>query len=271
MLSAEGSYAQISNSSDPFFFIQMTDPQFGFIDPASGFVKETELYEKAVVKINDLNPAFVVITGDLTHIMGDKAQIDEFKRITGMINKGIPVYLIPGNHDIGDSLNQKDVDLYLNEFGDTKFSFEYKGSRFIGINTTLMRSGKDQLEQEQFDWFQKELSGTAGNKHIVIFAHHPIFMVSADEPDNSTSIPLARRTKYIDLFRKYRVDAIFAGHTHRNGNAQDGDMEMIITSAVGRPLGKDPSGFRVVKVYNEKLESFYYGLEEVPLEITFDK
>ena len=126
-------------------------------------------------------------------------------------------------------------------------------------------------EQEQFDWLQKELSGTAGNKHIVIFAHHPIFTISADEPDNSTSIPLARRTKYIDLFRKYRVGAIFAGHTHRNGNAQYGDMEMIITSAVGRPLGKDPSGFRVVKVYNEKLESFYYGLEEVPLEITFDK
>ncbi len=42
-----------------------------------------------------------------------------------------------------------------------------------------------------------------------------------------------------------QVRAVFAGHYHRNSYGTLGKMEMITTSAVGRPLGVDPSGFRV--------------------------
>jgi len=48
----------------PYFFIQITDPQFGMFESNKGFQKETELYEKAVKEINGLKPDFVVITGD---------------------------------------------------------------------------------------------------------------------------------------------------------------------------------------------------------------
>ncbi len=41
-------------------------------------------------------------------------------------------------------------------------------------------------------------------------------------------------------------------------------MEMITTGPVGRPLGKDPSGFRIVKVHEEHIEHEYYGVDSVP-------
>ena len=78
-------------TDSPFFFIQMTDPQFGMFEPDGTFKKETELYEKAVCEINRLNPDFVVITGDLVNIKDDRAQVEEFKRITAEINSKIPV------------------------------------------------------------------------------------------------------------------------------------------------------------------------------------
>jgi serine/threonine-protein phosphatase CPPED1 len=271
LLSTGISYAQKGNSSDSFFFIQMSDPQFGLIDPSTGFKQETALYEKAVQKINNLKPAFVVITGDFTQNHGDSKQIAEFKRITGIIDASIPVYLTPGNHDLGDSLNQKAINSYIADYGDTKFSFDYNGSHFIGFNSSIIKANTPGLEEAQFAWLEKELSSVTGSKNIILLCHHPFFTVSSDEADNNITIVTAIRNKYLDLFRKYRVNAIFAGHTHKNGYAKDGNMEMIITSAVGRPYGKDPSGFRIVKVYADRLESTFYGLDEVPAKVELEK
>jgi hypothetical protein len=43
----------------------------------------------------------------------------------------------------------------------------------------------------------------------------------------------------------------------------------VTTSAVGKPLGKAPSGLRIVKVYRDKIEHSFYGLDELPLSVTF--
>ena len=37
--------------------------------------------------------------------------------------------------------------------------------------------------------------------------------------------------------------------------------------AAGRPLGNDRSGFRVVKVFPEKIETVYYGFDRLPERI----
>ena len=63
---------------------------------------------------------------------------------------------------------------------------------------------------------------------------------------------------------------MLAGHYHRNALARDGALEMITTSAVGRPLGDAPSGLRIVKVWPDRIEHAYYGLDEVPERISFD-
>ena len=39
---------------------------------------------------------------------------------------------------------------------------------------------------------------------------------------------------------------------------------MVTTSAVGYPLGDDPSGFRIVKVSQDKVEHQYCGLDHMP-------
>jgi 3',5'-cyclic AMP phosphodiesterase CpdA len=259
--------AQKSNSSAPIFIIQVTDPQFGMYESDKGFSKETELYEKAVEAINKLNPDFVVLTGDLINKKDDRKQITEFKRITGKIKSDIPVYYSPGNHDIGQPTTQQDIDNFISDYGHDRFSFKHKKSLFIGINTCLIKSNTPVLEEAQLDWLRKELSKGKRTKNIVLFTHYPFFINLFDEADAYFNIANETRNRYLSLFKEYGVDAVFAGHLHNNGSAKYGDMQMVTTSAVGKPLGKVQSGIRVIKVYPNHVESVYYTLNEIPEKI----
>jgi len=258
------SFSQKKSSSAPFTIIQVTDPQFGMYEADKGFSKETELYEKAVEAINKLNPDFVVLTGDLVNNKDNRTQIAEFKRITAKIKKEIPVYYSPGNHDIGQPTSQKDIDTFISDYGHDRFSFKHKKSLIIGINSCLIKSNTPVLEETQFEWLKKELNKGKKTKNIILFTHYPFFINSFDEADQYFNIAVETRNKYLNLFKEYRVDAVFAGHLHNNGSGKFGDMQMITTSAVGKPLGKAESGIRVIKVYPDRVESVYYTLNEIP-------
>ena len=109
-----------------FFFIQMSDPQFGMFARLSsldedriaelhrsrgwniiptaktvGFAQETALYEKAIEAANRLNPAFVVISGDMVEDQNDPNQLAELRRITAKLHPHIPAHWVPGNWDVG--------------------------------------------------------------------------------------------------------------------------------------------------------------------------
>ena len=45
------------------------------------------------------------------------------------------------------------------------------------------------------------------------------------------------------------------------------DDLMVTTGAVGYPLGDDPSGLRIIKVYQDRIEHEYYGLDNIPVSV----
>ena len=89
-------------AAGPFFFVQISDPQFGMYSGGGEFAQESANLEFAVAAINRLKPAFVVATGDLVNKPGDAALIAEYKRIAGKLAPGIRLYNVPGNHDVGN-------------------------------------------------------------------------------------------------------------------------------------------------------------------------
>jgi 3',5'-cyclic AMP phosphodiesterase CpdA len=262
--------AQKNDNIKPYFFIQITDPQFGFFEANNGFSKETELYEKAVNAINRLKPDFVVITGDLVNNKDDKSQKAEFKRITATINRKIPVYYSPGNHDIGLPPSPQDIDSFISDYGYDKFSFQHKKSIFIGLNSCIIKANIPILEQIQFDWLTKELIKAGSAQHIILFCHIPFFINSYEEPEIYSNISVETRNKYFSLFKEYKVEAIFAGHLHNNSTTKYGNILLVTTSALGKPLADALSGIRIVKVYPGRIESVYYSLDEIPETIVLN-
>ena len=262
-------FEQKKNPESPWFFIQLTDPQFGMFDNNAGFEKETVLYEKAVTKINKLNPDFVVITGDFVNDKNSAAQIAEFKRITAIINQSIPVYYSPGNHDIGQIPDKESLKKYKKNYGSDRFSFKHNESTFIGFNTGLIKAKLEKPEQKQFNWLKKKLRQSQNSQHIILFTHYPFFNKTLDEPTSYSNIDKEFREKYLRLFSKNRVSAVFSGHFHNNSLSSYGNLQLVTTSALGKPLGEASSGFRIVKVYRDKIEHEYYGLENLPDSVVF--
>jgi len=262
--------AQVEHKGTPYFFIQLSDTQFGMYENNTSFEKETELYEKAVIHINRLKPDFVVITGDLINKPDSKEQLAEFKRITAKIAPDIPVYFTPGNHDVKNEPDKLSIKQYLKNYKYQWFSFEHKGSRFIGINSSVIKTNFSKYERKQFNFVKKELKKSKDAIHKLVFCHYPFFNSKFDENEGYSNIGLENRKKYLDLFVDNGVDAVFAGHLHDNSEVEYKDMQLFTTCAVGKPLGDAPSGFRVIKVFPERIESVYYGLEAVPDSITLN-
>ena len=83
-------------AAEPFFFIQMSDPQMGMFSDNRDFVQDAANFEFAVAAVNRLKPAFLIITGDLVNRSGDAVQIAEYRRILAKVDPAIPVYSLPG-------------------------------------------------------------------------------------------------------------------------------------------------------------------------------
>ncbi|MCE5205022.1 MAG: metallophosphoesterase [Porphyromonadaceae bacterium] len=251
-----GSYAQ----RDSLLIVQITDPQFGFFANNADFEKETKLYTEVIRQINQINPDFVVITGDFVNKTRDTLQINEFKRITACIEKSIPVYLSPGNHDLALNPSKRDFEFYDSMYGkDTDhFSFRHKNAHFIGFNSVIIKSDKSRKEeQKQFRWLKKELKKAASSDPILLFTHYPFFIENFNEKETYSNQSMQQRIKYFKLFEKYGADAIFAGHLHNNAEASYNNILMITTNAAGKPLGKVQPGYRLIKINNRQVEHCY--------------
>lgn len=245
-----------------FTFIQLTDTQMGFISENQNYNEEIKLYTAAVDFINRTKPNFVVITGDFVNNRTDTSQIKAFKQITSLINKKIPVYLIPGNHDIGNNPTKESVDFFFRYYKNEKFNFTYKNVQFIGINSCYINSDSEQ-EHQQLDWLKKTLKEHPYNMRKIVFSHHPFFIKNIDEKDNYSNIAQPERSEYMELFKENGVVAIFAGHLHNNAEAWYGGINMVTTSAVGKQLGNEKPGLRVIKVYKDSITHHYVEIQSM--------
>jgi 3',5'-cyclic AMP phosphodiesterase CpdA len=159
-----------------FTFVQISDSHIGFNKPANPDVTAT--LQAAIEKINGLDrqPDFVIHTGDLTHL----AKAGEFDTLDQTLKslRQRQIFYVPGEHDVtGD-----DGTLYLERFGKGTTgmgwqSFDYKGTRFVGLNNVVQLEGLGKIGPEQLEWLRKDLAPVSSNTPIVIFAHIPLWTV----------------------------------------------------------------------------------------------
>lgn len=123
--------------------------------------------------------------------------------------------------------------------------------------------------RQQEEWLRQQLreSKETSPTHLLIFQHHPWFLITPDEDDEYFNIPKVVRLEMLRTFKENNVRAIFAGHYHRNAGGFDESLEMITTGPVGRPLGEDPSGLRIVFVTRDDIYHSYFSLDQVPMSL----
>lgn len=194
-------------------------------DEATG--KLTQLYQKAVDRIDAMKPAFVVHLGDMADPVPVSKEYGTSAQVFHDTSRAFsaPYYVVPGNHDIGEKLHKAlpniddevsitnaSIEQYEQTYGRHYYSFERDGCLFVVINTLLLNSGFDE-ETAQWDWLATTLVDNP-DKRVFVFTHYPMYLADRDEPDYYDNLEEPARTRIIDLLLQHKVEAYFAGHVH---------------------------------------------------------
>ncbi len=177
----------------------------------------------AVLAINALEPDFAIHLGDVVQPLPGHAGFEEASSRASDIlgNIDCPLWVVPGNHDVGDKpLQWNPADLVTDAFvevfrstqGDDRVRFEHGGCVFLGINAQLINS-EFLREEEQWAWLENALSSASG-KRVFLFLHYPPFIYHPDEHEHYDNLGEPGRGRLLDLLRAHRVEACFSGHVH---------------------------------------------------------
>jgi len=279
-----------SNDAEPLFSFaviadtHITDEEGLAIDGTYVTGKKvSRVYRDLIQRVNDMQPAFVVHLGDITHPTPTSSDYGDaalaFHKASEVFS--MPYHLVPGNHDIGEkihsalpqiddqvSINNRAVGQYEQHFGRQRYSFEYQDCLFLVINTMLLNSGLEQ-EHEQWQWLEGELRDNA-EKRVFVFAHYPLYLSSKDEHAHYDNIEEPSRSRLLDMLASYRVVGYYAGHVHNffynhlNGMHQfvlpstsiiRHDYQEFFRSTPTREMGRfDPAktGFFWIDVYADR-------------------
>lgn len=244
----------------PFFFVVAADPQL--------FWGPLEKWQETIQHVNRLKPAFMVVCGDLVQDPGSDEQAKAYLGAAARLDPSIPLYNAAGNHDVDQSPTPERLAWYEKHFGKPWHSFERGGCLFIVLESGVLNRPENapELAKQQMAWLRETLEAASQKRyrHIFVFKHYPLCLKAVDEPDQYFTVPQTRRRELLELFHRHGVAAVFSGHYHRNALVQDGALELVTTSSVGKKLGADPLGFRIVKVLADRIEHAYYAFGDLP-------
>ncbi len=163
-------------SAAEFTFVQISDSHIGFKKPANPDVTGT--LQLAVEKVNALprRPDFVIHTGDLTHT----SKPNEFDTMAQVL-KGLraqQIFYVPGEHDTSVDDGKQYLALYgKGTKGRGWYSFNYKGTHFVGLVNVAALEGLGRLGADQIAWLKADLNSVSASTPIIVFAHIPLWTV----------------------------------------------------------------------------------------------
>lgn len=199
------------------FFVQISDTHWGFnnpqINPESAVTLKKEI---AVVNSFKKQPDFIIFTGDLTHDTEDDAErrkrLKEVREIIGGL-KVKNIKFMPGEHD--SALDGGEA--YREIYGETQYSFDYKGVHFIAVNNVT--DPRAMLGDKQLEWLASDLKKIDKEAPIVIFSHRPLFPLYSEWQWYTRD-----GSKALDMLSPYTNVVAFYGHIHQENHFNTGHI-----------------------------------------------
>jgi Icc protein len=213
-------------------FVQISDTHIGFHKDANPDVVGS--LRRAIADINALPdaPAFVVHTGDVSHLSKPE-EFGQAKEILTEIRVD-RIHTVPGEHDAIDD----GVAGYLKHFdhdgkGIAWYSFDQGGVHFVGLNNVLnFKLGTlAALGDEQIAWLKRDLARVPHSTPIVVLAHIPMWNVW--EPWGWGT---ADATAALTLLRPFGSVTVLNGHVHQVLQKVEGHVSLHTARSLAYPL-----------------------------------
>jgi 3',5'-cyclic-AMP phosphodiesterase len=247
--------SEANAAASGFTFLQISDSHIGFNKPANPNVLAT--LDEAIVKIGALpqKPAFMIHTGDITHL-SKPAEFDDAAQAIGKAK--LETFYVPGEHDI---IDEQQGQAYLERYGKrTKakgagwYSFDQNGVHFVGLVNVanLKGGGMGSLGTEQLAWLADDLKGKSASTPVVLFAHIPLWTVSAEWGWGTEDSAQA-----LGLVKRFGSVTVLNGHIHQVMQKVEGAVTFHTARSTAFPQpapGTAPSP-GPMKVPDDKLRS----------------
>lgn len=220
-----------------------------------------EIVDAFVNDVIEQKPDALILSGDLT-FNGEKLSHEALaEKLQGIRSAGIPVFVMPGNHDLdnylavsyeGDSYTQAES-VTAQQFSEIYRDFGYdaayardKHSRsymaklspelcllVVDVNGSKIPGS---IREETLDWVRRQLAAAERRgmrvlsvSHQNLLQHSPLF---------STGYVMYRNDKLLELLEQYDAICHFSGHMHTQHitQSENGLTEIVTSSLMVTPL-----------------------------------
>src|SRR5580658_8234128 len=233
-------------------FLQISDSHVGFDKPANPNALGTLEEGVGRIKAMPIKPAFMIHTGDISHL-SKPSEFDDADRIISQTR--LDVHYVPGEHDFLDE-EQK---LYRERYGRGTqgagwYSFDANGVHFIGLVNVvdLKAGGLGNLGADQLAWLAADVKSRSASTPIVVFAHIPLWTVYPDWGWGTDDGAQA-----LTYLKRFGSVTVLNGHIHQVMQKVEGNVTFhtarstaFLLPAPGAAPAPDP-----VKVPDGKLRS----------------
>jgi 3',5'-cyclic AMP phosphodiesterase CpdA len=194
--------------------VQLTDMHIG--PPGSrpyGVDTAAQFREVArVVRAMDLEPAAVLLTGDLS----DEGEPESYEHLRELVADeldpiGAPVLSVVGNHDHRASFRAA----YLGETDPSDdepyhYVVDLAAVRLVMADSYVAGKVSGRLGDRQLAWIDEQLAD-AGDRLPIVAVHHPAVPRGVPRPDDYL---LEDRDAFGDVIIRHEVGAVLCGHGH---------------------------------------------------------
>lgn len=247
----------IPQEKEDFYFVHITDTHlpthYFYEDPESVYdTSEMNDLREVIRDINLMRPEFVLITGDFIN----EGELEDFENRRNhtksqrlLYEFEVPVYLLPGNHDLGgwdatpppqgtarnewwrffgwQWLKPNSGELYYTQ----DYSFDYGAVHFVGMESYVNYDGylfniygDESFIPTQLQWLEDDLLNASENQSSVLFYHY----------DFSNQINLS----------ELGADMALWGHIHSNSGSISSTPYNLATESVC----DENTAYRVINV-----------------------
>jgi len=258
----EGLEQKTGNIKADLSFVQISDTHMGFNKDANPDVTAT--LREAIAKINALPtpPAFVLHTGDLTHL----SKPEEFDTLSETLKslKTERIFYVPGEHDVLNDNGQMFRARFAQQtHGDGWYSFDQKGAHFIGLVNVMnfKAGGLGNLGADQLEWLKKDVSKLKSSTPIVVFAHMPLWTIYPQWGWGTEDSAQA-----LSYLKRFGSVTVLNGHIHQTMQKVEGNISFhtAVSTAFPQPQPGQAESPGPMKVPAEKLRTML-GIREVNL------
>lgn len=220
------------------FLNNPNDFQFAIVTDRTGGLRPG-VFPRAVKKVNELQPEFVITVGDLIPGGGGLRNEKEIRRQWAEFNGFIegfemPFFYLPGNHDVSNDAMDR---IWDEMFGVRYYSFVYKDVLFLCLNTQDGAGSKPFLGKNQIGWTQKELQKHTDVRWTMVFIHQPLWLSEEGVQRNRNGKAVVTKTATgwpeVEAALRGRKHTVYAGHVHRYAKYERNEVNYYTLGTTG--------------------------------------